>query len=284
VRRYQVVLIAGATALLAIAGTLIAIQNLHLGQGTRGGSAHNTRIAATSRPSAASTGKPVSTGSPVEIRSAAPGFATPETNPALAEQYAEKAVGNCLESAWGNANYTNFFVSYLGDGEVEFGTGTAASPTGNYASLTLIDVRVYTGGAVDGMASNVAGGPPPSGKGNAPLAYWGCRPSKSAASGVPQPFSRPKPPGLDKDGPLDVGCKLNGAPGYTSYHAVITFYNPGTAAQSVSSFLLQFGSNGILLSQQIEDGDWNVLRREDIVLAVDAPASANSCKFGGFNP
>ena len=94
----------------------------------------------------------------------------------------------------------------------------------------------------------------------------------------------PRPPGLQKDGPLDVGCKLRGTPGYTSYQGVITLYNPGSAAQSVSSFVLQWGSNGVLLSQQMANGTWNVSPGQDITLAVDAPPSATSCEFGGFNP
>ena len=41
---------------------------------------------------------PVATIRPALIHSAAPTTPGLETNPALAEQYAEKAVGNCLES------------------------------------------------------------------------------------------------------------------------------------------------------------------------------------------
>lgn len=262
--------------MVAIAGTLVATGYVQFGK-----QAQATGVQASSRaisPSPSAT----ATLHPVVVSSVAPNVAALETNPTLAKQYAEKAVGNCLESAWGNAGYTNMFDSYLGNGVVEFRTGTLASPTGDGANVTLIEVHVYADGKVKGMGTGGAtGAPPPPGKDNAALAYWGCRPSKRAATGVPQ--AAPRPPGLQKDGPLDVGCKLHGTPGYTSYQGVITLYNPGSVSQSVSSFVLQWGSNGVLLSQQMAQGSWNVLPGQDITLTVGAPASATSCEFGGFN-
>lgn len=275
-RGYQVVLIAGATAVVAVAGTLVATGYVHFGKQAQ---AIQTSSRATGSPSPSA----MATIRPAVVSSVAPGVAALETNPVLAKQYAERAVGNCLESAWGNAGYTSMFDSYLGNGVVEFRTGTPVDPTGNDATVTLIEVHVYTNGKVIGMGTGGAtGGPPPPGKDNAALAYWGCRPSKRAATGVPQAV--PRPPGLQKDGPLDVGCKLRGTPGYTSYQGVITLYNPGSVAQSVSSFLLQWGSNGVLLSQQMANGSWSVLPSQDITLTVGAPPSATSCEFGGFNP
>jgi hypothetical protein len=278
-RWYRVVLIAVATALVAITGTLLVTGYVHFGrQGPATGSVTRGSAIPSSSPSA------IATLTPATVSSVTPGTAALETNPVLAKQYAEKAVGNCLEGAWGNAGYTSMFDSYHGNGVVEFRTGTPASPTGDDANVTLIDVHVYANGKVNGMGSGGAtGGPPPAGKDNAALAYWGCQPSKRAASGVPQPVTMPRPPGLQKDGPLDVGCKLRGTPGYTSYQAVITLYNPGRVVQSVSSFLLEWGSNGVLLSQQMANGSWSVPPGQDITLTVGAPPSANSCQFGGFN-
>lgn len=69
------------------------------------------------------------------------------------------------------------FDSYLGNGVVEFRTGTPANPTGDDANVTLIEVHVYTDGKVKGMGTGGAtGGPPPPEKDNAALAYWGCSP------------------------------------------------------------------------------------------------------------
>ena len=277
-RGYQIVRIAGVTAVVTVAGTLVATGYVHFGKQAPAADVQVSGSATVSpSPSVIATIRPAT------VSSAAPGTAALETNPALAEQYAEKAVGNCLESAWGNAGYNNVFASYVAKGVVEFGTGTAANPTGDEANLTMIDVHVYTDGKVKGMGTGGAtGGPPPPGKDNGALAFWGCRPSKRAASGVPQ--SLPKPPGLQKDGPLDVGCKLQGTPGYSSYQGVITLYNPAAVSQSVSAFLLQWGSNGVLLSQQMANGPWNVPPGQDITLTVGAPPSATSCEFGGFNP
>jgi hypothetical protein len=276
-RGYQIVLIAGATAVVAIAGTLVATGYVHFGK-----SAQATSSRASGSPAASSRPSPITTSTPATVSSVSPGSAALETNPTLAKQYAEKAVGNCLEGAWGNAGYTSMFDSYLGHGVVEFRTGTAANPTGDAANVTLIYVHVYTSGQVVGMGPGGAtGGPPPPEKDNVALAYWGCPPSKRSASGIPQPVARP--PGLQRDGPLDVGCKLRGTPGYTSYQGVITLYNPGSVPQSVSSFLLQWGSNGVLLSQQMANGSWSVPPGQDITLSVGAPPSANSCQFGGFN-
>ena len=57
-------------------------------------------------------------------------------------------------------------------------------------------------------------------------------------------------PGLHPDGPLDVGtCRMRGTPGYTSYRAEITVWNPGGSPQHMSGFAVEWGSNGILLSE-----------------------------------
>ena len=43
---------------------------------------------------------------------------------------------------------------------------------------------------------------------------------------------------------------MTGTPGYTSYGAVVTFWNPGSSPQSLSEFVIDWGSNGVLLSQE----------------------------------
>lgn len=267
-RGYQIALVAAASALVAVAGTLVATGYVHFGK-----PGHGSR--------AAVSVTPVPGGVPTGARDVA---ATLEADPALAKRYAERQVGNCLENAWGNLGYTDMFDSYRGKGIVEFSTGTLANPTGNYASMTVIDVHVYTDGRVKGIAAGSGGGPPPAGSNNASLDYWGCPPDGRAASGVPLPVTRPRPPGLQQDGPLDAGCKLTGTRGYTSFQGVVTLYNPGSSAQSVSSFLLQWGSNGVLLSQEPISGSWSVPPGQDITLTFQAPAAATSCQFGGFNP
>ncbi|MDA8322655.1 MAG: hypothetical protein M0030_23005 [Actinomycetota bacterium] len=193
----------------------------------------------------------------------------PETDPALAAKYAEGAVGSCLLQAWGNAGYNNVFARYTSAGVVEFSTGSAANPTGTAAARTLIFVRVFADHTV---ADNAA------------LDYWGCPPHTfSPRGGVPVPVSTP--PGMQADGPLDVACSLHGTRGYTSFHAQIDMYNPGSISQAVSGFAISWGSNGILLSQQAFTGPWTIAPGQDQALtAGPAPASATSCAFAGWNP
>ena len=119
-----------------------------------------------------------------------------ETSPTLAKQFAENAVGNCLENAWTGAGYSNVSDSYVSPGVVEFRTGTVAAPTGDYADDTLIDVHVYTNGTVVGIPGGTGGGPPPSTDDNAALDHWGCAPGHPTA----QP-RQTRPAGLTQDGP-----------------------------------------------------------------------------------
>jgi hypothetical protein len=202
-----------------------------------------------------------------------------ETNPALAKQFAENAVGDCLENAWTGAGYSDMFDSYAGPGVVEFRTGTAAAPTGDYADDTLIDVHVYTNGTVVGIPGGTGGGPPPSTDDNGALDHWGCAPGHSA--GQPR---QARPAGLTQDGPLDVGCKMTGTPGYTSYGGVVTMWNPGSSPQSVSEFAINWGSNGILLSQEPVEASAQIAPGTAYTETVPAPASATSCAFAGWNP
>jgi hypothetical protein len=270
-RGYQIVLIAAGAALAAMSATLVVTGYVHVGK--PGHDAHHLIAGSTA---------PAPRPSPVNA-SRAP--ATLETNPALAMRYAENAVGSCLQNAWGNAGYTNVFDSYRASGVVEFSTGTLASPTGNYGDATLIDVHVYTDRKVTGMAGGGAGGPPPTGVDNGALNHWRCLPSKDTPSGPhAQPSAAARPPGLQTDGPLDVGCKLHGQPGYTSFQATVTLFNPGANAQNVSSFVVEWGSNGVLLSQNTISGPWSVPAQNKITLTIPGPPpSATSCVFAGWN-
>ena len=203
-----------------------------------------------------------------------------ETNSTLAKQLAENAVGDCLENAWTGAGYSNMFDSYVGPGVVEFRTGTAAAPTGDYADDTLIDVHVYANGTVVGIPSGTAGGPPPpSADDDAALDHWGCAPGRPTG----QPRQK-RPAGLTQDGPLDVGCKMTGTRGYTSYGGVVTIWNPGSSPQSVSEFAIDWGSGGVRLSQDPVEVSAEIAPGTAYTETVSAPASATSCVFAGWNP
>ena len=104
-----------------------------------------------------------------------------------------------------------------------------------------------------------------------------------AASSNPASSSSP-PSGLTQDGPLDVGCKMTGTPGYTSYGGVITLWNPGSSPQSPSEFVIDWGSNGVLLSQDPVEVSAELAPKTVYTETVSAPASATSCVFAGWNP
>jgi hypothetical protein len=93
-----------------------------------------------------------------------------------------------------------------------------------------------------------------------------------------------QPSGLKADGPLDVGCKMTGTPGYTSYGAVVTLWNPGSSPQSLSEFMIDWGSNGVLLSQDPVTVSAEIAPGTADSETVSAPASATSCVFAGWNP
>jgi hypothetical protein len=269
-RRLHVGLVVSAAALIAAAGLLLVTGYVHFGKPARvvpvaGSAARSPRPASDSASPAA-----------------AAAAAALETDPAAAKRYAEAAVGDCLEGAWGNAGYVNLFDTYQGHGVVEFSTGTANAPTGDYADDTLIDVHVYTNGTVAGMPGGSAGGPPPAALDNAALSYWGCLPNAGKAdggSGPPSPAVTPA--GLEHDGALDISCHLTGTAGYTSYQAVITLYNPGTQPVEVSQLGAEWGSNGVLMSQASSATDL-VLRPGQLTTQYlgPAPPAATSCVAG----
>ena len=109
------------------------------------------------------------------------------------------------------------------------------------------------------------------------LAAVGAASSNGASSSSP-------PSGLTQDGPLDVGCKMTGTPGYTSYGAVITIWNPGSSPQSLSEFVIDWGSNGVLLSQDPAEVSAEIAPVTAYTETLSAPASATSCVFAGWNP
>lgn len=264
-RGYKIVLMVAATALAAVGATLAVTGYLHFGRPGHSGQSVIARSTA-------------SAPSPSHIN-ASQAAEKLETNPTLAKVYAENAVGHCLQQAWGNAGYQNVFDQYVGHGMVEFRTGTPANPTGSFGEATLIDVLVYTDGKVAGMAGGGAGQAQQ--VSNAALDYWGCRPFKDHPRA---PAAEASPAGLQADGALDVGCKLRGTPGYTSFQGEVTLYDPGNSGQSVSLIAINWGSNGILLSEQTYRGDWIVGPHQSLKEYVSAPGSATSCDFAGWNP
>jgi hypothetical protein len=92
-----------------------------------------------------------------------------------------------------------------------------------------------------------------------------------------------QPAGLKQDGPLDVGCKMTGTPVYASYGAVVTLWNPGSSPQSLSEFMIDWGSNGVLLSQDPVTASADITPGTAYSETVSAPASATSCVFAGWN-
>lgn len=93
-----------------------------------------------------------------------------------------------------------------------------------------------------------------------------------------------RPVGLTQDGPLDVGCKMTGTPGYSSYGGVVALWNPGSSPQSLSEFAIDWGSNGVLLSQEPVDVSAEIAPGTAYRETVSAPASATSCVLAGWNP
>lgn len=105
--------------------------------------------------------------------------------------------------------------------------------------------------------------------------------SPSAASSV---ATSSRPSGLTQDGSFDVGCRMIGTPGYTSYGGVVTLWNSSSSPQSVSLFAIDWGSNGVLLSQDTVDVSAEIAPGTAYSETVSAPASATSCVFAGWNP
>jgi hypothetical protein len=198
----------------------------------------------------------------------------------LAQKFAEQAVGNCLETAWTNDGYPSLFDSYIGNGVVQFSTGTSASPTGNFSSDTLIDVRVDADGSVTGMPPGGAGGPPTASADSA-LDYWGCHPGNQS----PMNPTQSPPAGLQPAGALRVSCTVT----YNNYSeadgANIVMYNPSGSPITVTNFGVEWGSNGILMSQSGPITDGNTIYPGEVARSwiSGAPIAANSCDIMGWN-
>jgi hypothetical protein len=65
---------------------------------------------------------------------------------------------------------------------------------------------------------------------------------------------------------------------------VVTIWNPGSSLQSVSEFAIDWGSNGVLLSQDPVEASAEIAPGTAYTETVSAPASATSCAFAGWNP
>ncbi len=204
---------------------------------------------------------------------------TPQTNPLLAKKYAEQSVGNCLEIVWSNYGNATMFDSYLGNGVVQFSTGTSASPTGNFAEDTLIDVRVDADGSVTGIPAGGAGAPP-AGPTDSDLDYWGCHPGNQTPM---HPTQRP-PAHLQAAGVLRVGCTVT----YNDYSeadgAAVTMYNPTGSPVTVNDFGIEWGSNGILLSESGPITYGTTIYPGEVARSwvSGAPVSAHSCFIAGW--
>lgn len=107
----------------------------------------------------------------------------------------------------------------------------------------------------------------------------GCRMGGSAGGGTPQ-----KPPGLTQEGPLDVGCKVTGAPGNSSFTATVTLWNPGSTPQSVSETEIYWTSNGVFLSEATPAVDTEVQPGTAYTGYMSLPLSATGCMVEGWNP
>ena len=86
-------------------------------------------------------------------------------------------------------------------------------------------------------------------------------------------------------GPLDVGtCQMRGTPGYSDYEGATQVWNPGASAQSLSMYVVNWGSNGILPGQQTYTMNVSIPSHQLETLTAPAPGSATSCQFAGWNP
>ncbi|MGO9077962.1 MAG: hypothetical protein ACLQDY_02820 [Streptosporangiaceae bacterium] len=199
---------------------------------------------------------------------------TLEMDPTLALRYAENGVGGCLQQAWDNAGYANMFDEYAGSGVVQFSTGTQQDPTGSTQARTLISVTVHQNGTLSA---------------NAALEHWGCQPYRFRPRGgvtAPSAPTMPRPPGLDKSGPLDVGCATQGNT------ATVTFYNPGSSTQTVGSFTLDWEfynsdpDNGTPQGEDTYSGRWPVSSTNIATVTLSVPAMLSgdsSCAVAGWS-
>jgi Protein of unknown function (DUF2510) len=124
---------------------------------------------------------------------------------------------------------------------------------------------------------------PPSHSAAAPQTTAPEPPSASASAAAPQTTAS-EPPGLTQEGPLDVGCKLTGTRGYTSFTATVTLWNQGGAPQSVSEVEIYWASNGILLSSDVTAVGAEVEPGTGYTGYMSPPMSATSCTVQGWNP
>lgn len=192
-----------------------------------------------------------------------------ETDPMWAKLYAENAVGNCLQQAWGNAGYPNVFDQYAGSGVVQFSTGTAGDPTGSAEAGTLISVYVYENGTISD---------------NSALDHWGCKPFKyHPREGNGQvPADGATPSGLAKDGSLDSGCRLTFTEGIPT-GATLILFNPGLGPVTVHRVGIEQISNHILMNQSVVSSNAFTLNSgatTTIPVTFNGASSATSCQTG----
>ena len=122
---------------------------------------------------------------------------------------------------------------------------------------------------------------PPRASAAAPQTTATAPPRASAAA--PQTTAT-APPGLTQAGRLDVGCKLTGTRGTTSFTGTVTFWNPGSAPQSVSEVEIYWASNGILLSSDVTAVGAEAEPGTGFTGYMSPPLSATSCIVQGWNP
>jgi hypothetical protein len=155
-----------------------------------------------------------------------------------------------------------------------------AAIVGRVASSHMLDSSAISISGSGAAPQTTAPGPP-SHSAAAPQTTAPGPPSHSAAA--PQ-TTAPEPPGLTQEGPLDVGCKLTGTRGYTSFTATVTLWNQGGAPQSVSEVEIYWASNGILLSSDVTAVGAEVEPGTGYTGYMSPPMSATSCTVQGWNP
>lgn len=131
-----------------------------------------------------------------------------EANPIFAIDYATKSVGSCIERAFSRDHFNTSFVSYIGDGVVQFEVGSQADPLGDPAKSTTIYVQTYADGYV---ADNSA------------LDFWGCQPS---------------------NGGIRPGYFVNGQPGMPHWFILLAT-GPGGDISGTIGYIKMGGQTGL---------------------------------------
>lgn len=83
---------------------------------------------------------------------------------------------------------------------------------------------------------------------------------------------------MTADGPLDLGCTVTGT------SAAVALWNPGSSAQPVAAFAVNFNGGGTLIAENQFNVTVNVAPGTARTVTVPAPAGSTTCGFAWWNP